>query len=226
MQSVLYHHGVPARAWLLGVESRKWLAELQLASDAREQITTALALVDAIQTQLVPLDTRLRDYAKRQPGCRALMRHFGIGPLTSVTILAELGDARRFDNSGQAVRFAGLDITVHQSDRPPLTRATVAPRTIRAALGAVRGRAMRAPALLARPRLLPPSSAATRRQSRLPGRRPQAAQAQLSHAQRPRRGGDRARLTARSERAALDHADAPRPVPEMLLPPAHAGRPS
>src|SRR3954447_13542806 len=61
----------------------------------------------------------------------------------------------------------------------------------------------------------------TRRQSRLPGRRPQAAQAQLSHAQRPRRRGDRARLTARSERAALEHADAPRPVPEMLLPPAH-----
>src|SRR3954464_9230545 len=35
MQATLYHHGVPARAWLLGVESRKWLAELQLVSDAR-----------------------------------------------------------------------------------------------------------------------------------------------------------------------------------------------
>jgi transposase len=136
MQSVLYHHGVPARAWLLGVESRKWLAELQLASDAREQITTALALVDAIETQLVPLDARLRDYAKRQPGCRALMRHFGIGPLTSVTILAELGDARRFDNSGQAVRFAGLDITVHQSDarRSPGRLSRQGPSALRWAL--------------------------------------------------------------------------------------------
>jgi transposase len=44
------------------------------------------------------------------------MRHYGIGPLTSVTILAELGDARRFSSSREAVRYAGLDITVHQSD--------------------------------------------------------------------------------------------------------------
>jgi transposase len=33
-----------------------------------------------------------------------------------VTILAELGDARRFSSSRHAVRYAGLDITVHQSD--------------------------------------------------------------------------------------------------------------
>ena len=45
------------------------------------------------------------------------MAHYGIGALTAVTILAELGDARRFSSSRHAVRYAGLDITVHQSDR-------------------------------------------------------------------------------------------------------------
>ncbi len=49
---------------------------------------------------------------RRQPGCRALMGHYGIGELTSVVILAELGDCRRFSCSRQAVRYAGLDITV------------------------------------------------------------------------------------------------------------------
>jgi Transposase IS116/IS110/IS902 family len=44
------------------------------------------------------------------------IRHYGIGPLTSITILAELGDARRFSSSREAVRYAGMDITVHQSD--------------------------------------------------------------------------------------------------------------
>ena len=44
------------------------------------------------------------------------MRHYGIGPLSSITILAELGDARRFSSSREAVRYAGMDITVHQSD--------------------------------------------------------------------------------------------------------------
>jgi transposase len=59
----------------------------------------------------------LRSYAKRQNGCRALMKHYGVGPSTAVTILAELGDARRFSSSRRAVRYAGLDITVYQSDQ-------------------------------------------------------------------------------------------------------------
>jgi transposase len=79
MQATLYHHGVPPRSWLLGAETRAWLASLRLLPAAREQITIALALVDALDAQLVPLDGDLRDHAERQPGCRALMRHTGSG---------------------------------------------------------------------------------------------------------------------------------------------------
>jgi transposase len=46
-----------------------------------------------------------------------LIGHYGIGHLTAVTILAELGDARRFSSSRDAVRYSGLDITVKQSDQ-------------------------------------------------------------------------------------------------------------
>jgi transposase len=45
------------------------------------------------------------------------MGMFGVGPLTSAAILAELDDARRFSSSRHAVRFAGLDITVYSSDQ-------------------------------------------------------------------------------------------------------------
>ena len=74
-------------------------------------------MIDALDAQSEPLTRELRAYGRRQPGCRALMRHYGIGALTAVTILAELGDARRFSSSRHAVRYAGLDITVHQSDQ-------------------------------------------------------------------------------------------------------------
>jgi transposase len=136
IQAVLYHHGVPPRSWLLGAEARTWLASLELSPAAREQIMIALALIDAHNAQLVPLDQELREYAKRQPGCRALMRHYGIGPLTSITILAELGDARRFSSSREAVRYAGLDITVHQSDtrRAPGRLSRQGPSALRWAL--------------------------------------------------------------------------------------------
>ena len=49
-------------------------------------------MIDAIDTQIAPLDKELRAYARRRPGRKALLGHYGIGPITSVTILAELGD--------------------------------------------------------------------------------------------------------------------------------------
>jgi transposase len=117
IQSVLYHHGFPQRAGLLTVDNRAWLLELELPAGAREQVTVALQMIDALDGQSAPITRQLRLYARRQPGCKALMGHNGIGELTAVTILAELGDTRRFSSSRQAVRYAGLDITVHQSDQ-------------------------------------------------------------------------------------------------------------
>jgi transposase len=136
IQAVLYHHGVPPRSGLMTAESRAWLARLALPASAREQITVALAMIDACDAQLAPLDRELHDHARRQPGCRALMRHYGIGPLTSITILAELGDAGRFSSSREAVRYAGIDITVHQSDarRAPGRLSRQGPSALRWAL--------------------------------------------------------------------------------------------
>src|SRR5215204_510672 len=117
IQAVLYHHGFPQRNGLLTGENRAWLEALALPPGAREQVSIALQIIDSLDTQAAPITRELRLYARRQPGCRALMRHYGIGELTAVAILAELGDARRFSSSRHAVRYAGLDITVHQSDQ-------------------------------------------------------------------------------------------------------------
>jgi transposase len=117
IQAVLYHHGCPQRSNLMTAEGRSWLAAQPLPAAAREQITVALCMIDALERQLSPLDQKLRAYARRQRGCQALMSQFGVGELTAVTIVAELGDARRFSSSRDAVRYAGLDITVYQSDQ-------------------------------------------------------------------------------------------------------------
>jgi len=72
---------------------------------------------EALDRQLAPLERQLRQLARRQTGCRALMAHYGIGELTAPTILCELGDVTRLSASRKAVRCAGLDIGVHRSDR-------------------------------------------------------------------------------------------------------------
>ena len=117
IQAVLYHHGLPQRRDLLTRENRAWVERAALPETAREQVTVALAMIDALEAQIVPLDRELRAYARRQAGCKALMAHYGIGALTAVTILAELGDCTRFSSSRHAVRYAGMDITVAESDR-------------------------------------------------------------------------------------------------------------
>ncbi|MGH3827498.1 MAG: IS110 family transposase [Pseudonocardiaceae bacterium] len=118
MHSVLYHHGVPQRRSLLTCESRQWLAELTVPAAAREQLKIGLHVIDGIDLRLVPFDQQLRQLARRQPGCRALVAAFyGVGDLTAITILAELGDVRRFQNSRDVARYGGMHITVHQSDQ-------------------------------------------------------------------------------------------------------------
>ncbi len=117
MHSVLYHHGFPQQRNLLTVEKRAWIACLKLPAAGREQLTIALEIIDALDRKLVPFDLELRAYARKQPGCRALIDAiYGVGELIAVTVLAELGDTRRFHNSRDVVRYAGLDITVYQSD--------------------------------------------------------------------------------------------------------------
>jgi transposase len=97
MHAVLYHHGVPHRRNLLSLENRAWLAGLRLPAAAREQLEIALDVIDAIDQRLVPFDRELHAIARSQPGCRTLVRDlYGVGALTAVTIIAELGDVRRF----------------------------------------------------------------------------------------------------------------------------------
>ena len=138
IRAVLYHHGIRHRRELvlLTAEGHAWLEQAPLPETAREQVTVALQLIDALDRQLPALDRQLRAYARHQAGCKALMGHYGIGELTSVAILAELGDCRRFSSSRHAVRYVGLDITVYQSDqrRSPGRLSRQGPPTLRWAL--------------------------------------------------------------------------------------------
>ena len=73
-------------------------------------------MIEALDAQIEPVRAELIGFARRQPGCRAIAAEYGIGALTSVVIWSEMGDARRFAHSRDAVRHAGLDITVYSSD--------------------------------------------------------------------------------------------------------------
>jgi hypothetical protein len=72
IQAVLYHHGLPQRRDLLTRENRAWVEQAALPETAREQISVALSMIDALDVRLAPIDRELRACARRQAGCRAL----------------------------------------------------------------------------------------------------------------------------------------------------------
>lgn len=112
----LFHNGYPQQKNLDSMEGRAQLEEMELPAAARQVVDLSLAMIDHLNEELEPLEAELRAYARAQSGCQALMEHYGVGELTSVALLSELGDTRRFSSSKKAVRYAGMDVTVHSSD--------------------------------------------------------------------------------------------------------------
>ena len=117
LHAQLYHQGAPAGLRLRTRAGRAALEQAELSPAGRELAALALGMMDTIDRELEPIDRWLCSFARRQPGCRALIeRLFGVGPVSATAILAELGDCRRFARSNDAVRHSGLDVTVYQSD--------------------------------------------------------------------------------------------------------------
>lgn len=118
LHATLFHLGVPVIAAPLASDAgRVALAAAELTPATRQAVEVAVDQIEVANTVLAPLKLQLARLSRRQMGCRALQaRHYGIGPLTSVAIWSEMGDTRRFSSSADAVRHAGLDITVWASD--------------------------------------------------------------------------------------------------------------
>jgi transposase len=137
LQAQLFHQGVVPGLRLCHPEDRRRLAGVQMSLTGRQVIQTGFIMLDGFDSQLKPLSAQLVGLAKTQPGCRALEGElYGVGWLTAVAMVAELGDCRRFHSADQAVRASGLDITVYESNgrRPGGHLARQGPQVLRWAL--------------------------------------------------------------------------------------------
>ena len=136
LQAQLFHQGAPSLSPTMK-QGGAPLVEAALSAAGRNVITTGLDVIDSLDRQLAPLDAYLVRFSKAQPGCRALKQGlYGVGGLTAVFIWAELGNCARFSSSDDAVRYAGLDITVYESagKRPPGHLSRQGPEALRWAL--------------------------------------------------------------------------------------------
>jgi len=74
-----------------------------------------VAVIAALEEQLELVESELRRYARADRRCQALETIFDVGPILACHLLAEIGEARRFQRPRQLVRAGGLDPSVLES---------------------------------------------------------------------------------------------------------------
>ena len=142
IHAVLFHQGAPAlgEGTLRTEQGRAALRAAAagcLSPAGQLQVATALEMTDALDARLHELRHQLLDAARHLAGAKVLAeRLYGVGPFAALAMTCWLAGAGRFSSSRQAVRFAGLDVTVWSSDRkgPPGRLSRQGPPVLRWAL--------------------------------------------------------------------------------------------
>jgi transposase len=120
VHAVLFHQGAPAFDDLSRTDAPAELAALageQLSPAGQLQIGTCLRMCEALEAELAGVRHRVLAAARQLRGAKILAESiYGVGPVTALALTCWLGGAGRFSSARKAVRFAGLDITVHSSD--------------------------------------------------------------------------------------------------------------
>ncbi len=138
--AVLFHQGAPVFCDLSRAEAPAELAALargHLSPAGQIQVSACLRMLAVLDAELDAVRRRLLAAARHLRGARTLTEQvYGVGPVTALALTCWLGGAGRFSSARKAVRFAGLDITVHSSDRkrPPGRLSRQGPPVLRWAL--------------------------------------------------------------------------------------------
>ena len=117
VHAILADRGVRVTEPLWGSAGRVWLAELPLPAVQRAIVTDCLALIDAIGPLVTRLERDLVTRTRPDPRVQALQALPGIGPITAMTLVAEIGDIGRFPTARKLCAWAGLTPQVRNSDR-------------------------------------------------------------------------------------------------------------
>jgi transposase len=121
LHALLHRRGspMPAKMDPFGKAGREWLKTLAVDEAGRSILDRQLATIDQLEKVIGESTASLKTLARAQRWCghEALLRTMpGIGPITALTILAELGDVGRFKSRAAVSNYAGLVPVVRDSN--------------------------------------------------------------------------------------------------------------
>jgi transposase len=116
VRGVLGERGIVAPDSLWTRPGRAWLGQLPLPATHRLIVDNACSLLDAVTAVIQDVEKEIRRRAQPDPRVEALMTIHGIGLITAMTLVAEIGDVHRFRTARKLCCWAGLTPRVRNSD--------------------------------------------------------------------------------------------------------------
>jgi transposase len=116
VRAVLADRGVDAPGALWEGPGRRWLATLDVPMVEREVIEDLCGLLDTVEIPVARLEREIRARAKPDARVDALQSLPGVGLLTAMTLVAEIGDVARFPTARKLCSWSGLTPRVRNSD--------------------------------------------------------------------------------------------------------------
>jgi len=102
-----------------GRKGRGWLAAQELPVDERLTIDASLRQLDFLGEELAEIDRLVAEEAQGDQDVRRLLTIPGVDVTTAVTLVAAIGDVRRFPTARHLVGYLGLHPRVRQSGCGP-----------------------------------------------------------------------------------------------------------
>jgi transposase len=127
VQSILHRNLVPRcpAADLFGVKGRCWLGDQSLPPDEELAVEALLRQLDFHSQELRIIDAALGRAALSSPEVKRLMTIPGVDATIALSIVAAVGDFRRFRQPEQLVSYLGLNPRVRQSGGQPASHGRI-----------------------------------------------------------------------------------------------------
>ncbi len=111
-----YHFSVE-KAFNLYASSCGNTVTLSKNDTTKRLITTTAKQLTSFNCQLAVFRNEMISIARQLPEFDTVLNMFGVGEISAVNLIAEIGDVRRFPNRNSLVGFAGVDPCVDQSGK-------------------------------------------------------------------------------------------------------------
>jgi len=117
LHALLHRHDLeaPAGFELFTEDMRAWWKSMKVSPLEKQCMLSDLATLEFAQGQVKQIEAALNIEIAKDARAPLLVQITGIGLLTAVTILAAIGDIRRFPTAKQLVGYTGLGARVHAS---------------------------------------------------------------------------------------------------------------